>query len=124
QRTLIEAGMRGKATSASDASAEFDLPSNAKFLVGKGDSMTARLIIYDNQARRTSAITADKIITLHAREAPLPYLWIGGATFGGVVVVLLIVSIVRGGGGRKRGGGNPPPKPIVAGAGAGFAAPP
>jgi hypothetical protein len=146
QRTLIEAGMRGKATSASETSVEFDLPSNAKFLVGKGDNMTARLVIYDNVARRTSAITADKIVTLHAREAPLPYLWIGGATFGGVVLVLLVVSVVRGGGGRKRGGGGsaatpprpggfapPPPGPMpmppVAGAGApdmggGYGAPP
>ena len=38
QRTLIEAGMRGKATSAGDSVVEFELPSNAKFLVGKGDS--------------------------------------------------------------------------------------
>lgn len=104
QRTLIEAGMRGKATSAGDSVVEFELPSNAKFLVGKGDNMTARLVLYDNQARRTSAITADKILTLRAREAPLPYLWIGGGTFALVVLVLLIVSVVRGGGGRRRGG--------------------
>ena len=117
QRTLIEAGMRGKATTAGDSVVEFDLPSTKKFLSGKGDNMTARLVIYDNQARRTSAITADKILTLKAREAPLPYLLIGGATFGGVVLVLLIVSIVRGGG-RKRGGGSPaaPPRPVAVGA--------
>jgi FHA domain len=105
QRTLIEAGMRGKATSAGDSVVEFDLPSNAKFLVGKGDNVTARMVLYDNQARRTSAITADKILTLRAREAPLPYLIIGGATFAGVVLVLLVVSIVRGGGRRRGGGG-------------------
>jgi hypothetical protein len=86
-------------------------------MVGKGDQMSARLIVYDNQARRTSAITADKILTLKAREAPLPYLLIGGVTFGGVVIVLLVVSIFRSGGGRRRGGVAPaPPKPIVAGA--------
>jgi hypothetical protein len=66
--------------------------------------MTARIVLYDNQARRTSAITADKILTLRAREAPLPYLWIGGGTFALVVLVLLVVSVVRGGGGRRRGG--------------------
>ena len=102
QRTLIEAGMRGKATTASDAVVEFEVPNTTKFLVGKGDNMTARLIVYDNQARRTSAVTADKILTLKAREAPLPYLFIGGATFAGVVLVLLVVSIFRGGSGRKR----------------------
>jgi len=126
QRTLIEAGMRGKAVSAGDSVVEFELPKTDKFLVGKGEAMTARLIIYDNQARRTSAITADKIISLRAQEAPLPYLLIGGATFGGVVLILLIVSLVRGGGGgggRKRGAATPPPRPIVAGAGAPYGGP-
>jgi FHA domain len=121
QRTLIEAGMRGKANNAGDSVVEFALPSSEKFLIGKGDTMTGRLIVYDNQARRTSAVTADRIITLRAQKAPLPYLLIGGATFGGVVVVLLIVSIARGGGGgggggRRRGGATPPPRPVVAGA--------
>jgi FHA domain len=105
QRTLIEAGMRGKATSAGDSFAEFELPSTPKFLTGKGDNVTARIVVYDNQARRTSAITADKILTVHAREAPLPYLLIGGATFGGVVLVLLLVSVFRGGGGKRRNAG-------------------
>jgi hypothetical protein len=116
QRSLIENGMLGKATSAGDGFAEFDVPASSKFLTGKGDNMTARLVVFDNQARRASAITADKILTLRAREAPLPYLLIGGATFGGVVLLLLVVSIVRGGGGRKRGGGGAgtqasPPRP-------------
>ncbi|WP_437535363.1 FHA domain-containing protein [Sorangium sp. So ce726] len=119
QRTLIEAGMRGKAITAGDSVVEFELPGDTdKFLVGKGDQMTARLVIYDNQARRTSAVTADKILTLKAKEAPLPYLLIGGVTFGGVVIVLLLVSIFRGGG-KRRGGtvAAAPPRPIVAGSG-------
>ncbi|MGK3995304.1 FHA domain-containing protein [Sorangium sp. So ce1024] len=118
QRTLIEGGMRGKAISAGDSVVEFELPDTDKFLVGKGDQMTARLIVYDNQARRTSAVTADKILTLKAKEAPLPYLLIGGVTFGGVVIVLLLVSIFRGGGNRRRGAvAAAPPRPIVAGGG-------
>ncbi len=126
QRTLIEAGMRGKAVSAGDSVVEFELPKTEKFLVGAGDTMTARLIVYDNQARRTSAVTADKIVSLRARQAPLPYLLIGGATFGGVVLVLLVVSIARGGGGGRRRGGaaTPPPRPIVAGGPPGAYAPP
>ncbi|MGK4006008.1 FHA domain-containing protein [Sorangium sp. So ce1036] len=116
QRTLIESGMRGKAITAGDSVVEFELPDTDKFLVGKGDQMTARLIVYDNQARRTSAVTADKILTLKAKEAPLPYLLIGGVTFGGVVIVLLLVSIFRGGSGRRRGAtAAAPPRPIVAG---------
>lgn len=115
QRTLIEAGMRGKAVSAGDSVVEFELPKTDKFLVGKGEAMTARMIVYDNQARRTSAVTADKLLSLRARDAPLPYLLIGGATFGGVVLILLIVSIFRGGGGKKRGAAMAPPRPVVAG---------
>ncbi|EYF04313.1 FHA domain-containing protein [Chondromyces apiculatus] len=121
QRSLIEQGMRGKALSTGDTVAEFELPSSDNFLVGKGEAMSGRIILYDNQARRTSAITADKILTVKAQETPLPYLLIGGITFGGVVLVLLVVSIVRGGGGggKRRGAQTaaPPPKPIVAGMG-------
>jgi hypothetical protein len=115
QRTLIEAGMRGKATTAGDSVVEFELPNSEKFLVGKGEQMLARLVLYDNQARRTSAVTADKIISLRAREAPLPYLLIAAITFGGVVLILLVVNLFRGGGRNKRA----PvavPKPIIAGA--------
>jgi hypothetical protein len=124
QRTLVEGGMRGKATSANDSMVEFDIPNTTKFLVGKGDNMTARLIIYDNKARRTSAITADKIITLKATEKPLPLLQIGLATFGGVVLVLLVVSVLRGGGRRRGGAAAAPPRPIMAGAGPAPYAPP
>jgi hypothetical protein len=120
QRTLVEGGMRGKATTAGDSVVEFDLPNTTKFLVGKGEHMTARMVIYDNHARRTSAITADKILTLKAQDAPLPYLLIGGATFGGVVLVLLVVSVVRGGGRRERSAA-PLPRPAPAGAPAAYA---
>lgn len=126
QKTLIEAGMRGKAVTAGDSVVEFDLPNTDKFLVGKGDTQTARLVIYDNKARRTSAVTADKIITLRAKDAPFPILLIGGVTFGGVVLVLLVVNLLRGGGGGKRGRAAAPmatPRPIVAGAGGGGFAP-
>ncbi|HVY47319.1 MAG TPA: FHA domain-containing protein [Minicystis sp.] len=112
QRQLIEQGMRGKAISAGDSVVEFELPKADKFLSGKGDKMFARMILYDNKARRTSAITADKILTLRAQEAPPPFLLIGGITFAGVVIVLLLVSIFRGGG--KRRAAAPLPRPVMA----------
>jgi hypothetical protein len=117
QKALIEQGMRGKAITANEGMVEFELPKSDKFLSGKGETMTARLIVYDNQAKRTSAITADKIITVKAKEAPLPFLLIGGITFGGVVLILLVVSIFRGGGGNKRRAAAPTqaPRPVVAG---------
>jgi hypothetical protein len=114
QRTLIEAGMRGKAVSAGDTVVEFEVPDTTKFLVGKGEKMTARMIIYDNASRRTSAVTADKIISLQAQEKPLNYILIGGITFGGVIVILLLVTVFRSGGSKRRGPAQPPPKPIVA----------
>lgn len=129
QQTLIQSGMRGKATTAGDSVVEFDLPSSEKWLTGKGDNRTARLIIYDNAARRTSAVTADKILTLRARTAPPPYFMIAGITFGGVVIVLLGVSILRGGGKQRRGGAPaapppaPAPRPVVEGAGPGYGPP-
>lgn len=109
QRTLIESGMRGTVLNAGDTFVEFELPDKTTFLTGKADKMTARLVVYDNVARRTSPVTADKILTLKASEAPLPYLLIGGIAFGGVVLLLLVVSIFRGGGNKRRGGGAPPP---------------
>lgn len=125
QRTLIEAGMRGKATSAGDSFVEAVLPDSEKFLTGTDEAMTARLIVYDNHAHRTSAVTADKILTLRASRAPFPYLMVGGATFGGVVILLLLVNVVRGGGGgrgnAKRRGSSAaaPPRPIIVGGGGG-----
>lgn len=116
QKSLIEQGMRGKAITAGESMVEFELPKSDKFLSGKGEAMTARLIVYDNQAKRTSAITADKIVTVKAKEAPLPYLLIGGITFGGVVLILLVVSIFRGGGNKRRGASPvQAPRPVVAG---------
>jgi hypothetical protein len=116
QKSLIEQGMRGKAITAGESMVEFELPKSDKFLSGKGEAMTARLIVYDNQAKRTSAITADKIVTVKAKEAPLPYLLIGGITFGGVVLILLVVSIFRGGGNKRRGAAPAQaPRPVVAG---------
>lgn len=108
QKQLIEAGMKGRVISASDQEVVFELPDKDTFLVGQGESMSARLVVYDNFAKRISPTSAEKIISLKAKKKPLPYLLIGAATFGGVVVLLLIVSIFRGGG-RRRGGTAPPP---------------
>jgi hypothetical protein len=124
QRTLIESGMRGKSVTATDTYVEFEVSDNDKWLTGKGDATTGRLIVYDNGAKRASPITQDKILTLKAKAAPLPFLLIGGATFGGVVIILLLVSIFRGGGGKK-GRGQPvaAPRPVVAGGPAPIVAP-
>lgn len=89
QRTLIESGMRGESVSVGDGFAQFELPNDDRFLLRQGEGQVARLIIYDNAARRTSWPTADRVLTLRAQAAPLPYLWIGVGSFAFVVLALL-----------------------------------
>ena len=81
-------------------------------------AMSARLIVYDNFAKRASPTSADKIITLKAKKKPLfafltsssggNLVIIGVAVFAGVVLILLLISAFRGGG-RRRGGSATPP---------------
>jgi hypothetical protein len=116
--TLIRANLRGKAINGGDEFIEFELPESTKFLAGDKKSMTARMVIFDSRAGRTSPVTADKVLTLAAQEKPLDYFLIGGITFGGLVVLLLLISVFRSGGGkaRRRGPVNAP-APVVAGGG-------
>ena len=115
QKKLTASNLVGKAVSAGDTYVEFDAPDNPKFLVGKGTKMSARMVVYDTRAYRTSAVTADKILTLPAEDKPINLWLIGGLTFGGVVLLLLVVQLFRGGGKRRAAGPAPPP-PVVAGA--------
>ncbi|MBK8941236.1 MAG: FHA domain-containing protein [Polyangiaceae bacterium] len=121
RKTLISQGLKATIIDAGRDSATFELPDSEKFLSGKGESFTARLVLHDNETLRTSAITKDKIITVKAVKAPLSswlkqnvaYLVIGGVVFAGVVVILLLVTVFRSGG-RRRGGAvvaAPPPRP-------------
>jgi len=125
QKKLIASKLVGKATNSGNTYVEFDVPDSKKFLSGKGKKMTARLVVVDTRAYRTSAITADKILTLPAAKKPLNLLLIGGLTFGGVVLILLVIQIFRGGGGsrrRRRGSAQrpmAPPGPMGAPPGAG-----
>ena len=115
QKQLIASNMVGKAESSGDTFVEFEVPDTTKFLSGKGSKMTARLVVVDTRAYRTSAITADKILTLPAEEKPLNLLLIGGLTFAGVVLILLVVQIFRGGGSRRSSRNRAAPPPVVAG---------
>lgn len=116
QKTLIDQGLRGTVLDANDDFVTFELPDKEKFLTGKGENLTARIVVHDNQTKRTSAVTKEKIITLKAQPKPLPYFLIGGIAFGGVVLILLLVAAFRSGG-KKRGGGGgqaaAPPRPVV-----------
>lgn len=117
QQQLIAQGMRGKAIETTDTFAEFEAPDKDKLIRGTGDQAVAAVLIYDNQAHRTSGLTADTILELKATAAPLPLMWILGGALGLVIVALLLVLVLRNGGKKKRGG-TPPPAPVVAGRGA------
>ncbi len=121
QQQLIEMGMRGRSLETTDTFVEFEAPDNEKILHGSGDRAVVRLVIYDNEARRTSGVTADSVVELKATTAPFPLIPVLVGVFALIVVLLLIITLLRAGGKKKRGGA-PPPAPVVAG-GAGYAAP-
>jgi len=102
QKKLVSQNLVGKAVAAGDSYVEFEIPDTTKFLSGKGKTKTARLIVYDTKAKRSSAFTRDKVLELPAEEAPLNLLLIAGAVFGGVVIVLLLASLLMGGRRRRR----------------------
>ncbi len=120
QRTLIEQGLKATVVDAGQDSVTFELPDKDKFLAGKPEALTARMVLYDNSTKRTSAVTKDKIITVKAQapsflaklEKNKLYIIIGVAAFGGIVLILLLIAAFRSGG-RKRGGAimaAPPPR--------------
>jgi hypothetical protein len=114
QQTLIASNLVGKATTATDNFVEFEVPDTTKFLRGTGKELTAQMVVVDSRSKRSSAITADKILELPAEKKPLNLILIGGLTFGGVILILLIIQIFRGGGSRRRGRTQAAPPPVVA----------
>jgi hypothetical protein len=111
QQQLIASGMRGKAIQSSDGDVVFEAPDKENIGWGSGNSMVARLVIYDNKAHRTTGVTATTVLTLRATEKQLPWLMIIGAAFGVVVLALLAAVLLRGG----KHPAAPRPAPVVAG---------
>lgn len=114
QQQLISQGMRGEAIQTADTFAEFNVPDNDKLIHGSGSSAVARVLVYDNHARRVSGATAETILTIKARSAPFPIVLVLGALFGLTVVALLVVVVVRSGGKNKRRAPSPAPAAPVA----------
>ncbi len=111
QQQLIEMGMRGTAISATDTFVEFEAPDKDKILHGSGDQAVVRLVIYDNQAKRTSGVTSDSVIQLKGTTTPFPLIPVLGGALGLVVIALLLLLLLRGG---NRRAAAPPPAPVVA----------
>ena len=116
QQQLIAMNMRGKVKEVSDSFVEFEAPDDPKILLGKDAKAVVRLVVYDNKAKRTSAVDANNILTLKGQEAPFPVLIVAGITFASIVLLLLVIAIIRGGGGKRgRAVNAPTPAPVVAG---------
>ncbi len=116
-------------TQAADGYVTFTVPNDAKVLDGTGDSMVARLVVYDNKAKRASSLDAKSVLTLKATKKPLSWPLIAGIAGLAIVIILLVMVLMRGGGGgsKKRGGGappGPPPGPGGYGQPPGYGAPP
>lgn len=114
---LIAQNMRGGAVEVSDTFATFQVPDDDKLLDGQGENMVARVVIYDNRAKRASGYDEKSVLTLKAQTKPFNLPLVLGAAGGVVVILLLVIVLVRGGGGGggKKKGGAPPPAPVVAG---------
>jgi hypothetical protein len=125
QQNLIAQNMRGGAKEANDSFAVFDVPDEEKLLEGSGDAAVARVLIYDNGAKRASGHDAQTILTLKARSKPFNLLLILGIAGAVIVILLLFLVLLRGGGGGKgkRSKGQPL-APVVAGGGGGAPPPP
>jgi hypothetical protein len=122
---LIRQNMRGGALESGDAFVTLTVPDDEKVLEGAGENTVARMLVYDNKARRASAVDEKTILTLKAQKKPFNLLLILGIAGGVVVILLLVVVLMRGGGGGKHGGSGrrgptPPPAPVVAGGGYGY----
>ncbi len=133
-QTLIAQNMRGGAVEAADTFVQLQVPDDEKILEGNGEQTVARLVLYDNKAKRASGYDEKTVLTLKAQKKPFNMLLIAGIGGGVVVIVLLVVVLLRGGGGgggKKGRSAAPPPAPVVAGGappygggGGGYGAPP
>lgn len=120
QQQLIEMGMRGQSISATDSFVEFQAPDKDKILHGSGDQAVVRLVIYDNQAKRTSGVTTDSVLELKGTTTPFPLIPVLAGALGLVVVALLLLVLLRGG---SRKPAPPAPAPVMVAMGAGGARP-
>lgn len=113
QQQLTAMGLRGTAIEVTEGFGEFQAPDTEGMVQGSGDHAVARMIIYDNQAYRTSGVTAATIVEVPATSAPFPIQWILGAALALIVLLILILLLIRS---RPRSA-PPPPAPVVASGG-------
>ncbi|MBX3191302.1 MAG: FHA domain-containing protein [Labilithrix sp.] len=115
---LIAQNMRGGSVDSADTFVTLQVPDEEKILEGQGENTVARVVVFDNKAKRASGVTAETVLTLKAQKKPFNLPIILGAAGIVVVILLLVIVLLRGGGGGKGKRSNqPPPAPVVAGGG-------
>ena len=95
--------MRGAAIESADTFVTLNVPDEEKLLEGQGENTVARVVVYDNKAKRASGVTAETVLTLKATKKPLNLPIILGAAGIVVVILLLVIVLLRGGGGGGKG---------------------
>jgi hypothetical protein len=106
---LIAQNMRGGGVDVGDAFALMQVPDDDKILEGSGDATVARVVLYDNKAKRASAVDAKTVLSLKAMKKPLPWLIILAVALGVIGILLLVIVLMRSGGSKPKRGGAPPP---------------
>lgn len=117
-QNLVAQNMRGSAIDSADTFVTLNIPDEEKILEGSGEATVARVVLYDNKAKRASGVTAETVLTLKATKKPLNLpIILGGAGIVVVILLLVIVLLRGGGGGKGKRSNQPPPAPVVAGGG-------
>ena len=100
-QTLIGQNMRGGANDASDTFVLLDVPDDPKLLDGEGEQSFARVVLYDNKAKRASGVDERTVLTLRARKKPLN-VRLGVGVGGAALIIVLLVIVVGRSGGRSK----------------------
>lgn len=116
QQQAKDGDMVGRVVEADASRVVFRIPDHDRFINTKGERATARLVLYDTRAGRTSAITEDAILTLPAKQGK-SWLLLGAIAAGSVLLLALGGFALRRSArpGRPKG---PRPPPVVAQGGA------
>lgn len=94
-KRLVSLDVRGRALEANRSFAEFEVPDTTQILHGEGEGQVVRVVVVDTLLRRTSGIARSTVLTLAAREKPLPLLWIIGGATGAIVILILLGILLR-----------------------------
>lgn len=95
RKRLVSLDVRGRALAANNSFAEFEVPDTTQILHGEGERQVVRVVVVDTLLQRSSGIARPTVLTLAARDKPLPILWIVGGSGGALILLLLLGILLR-----------------------------